>query len=61
MIEGVDMSPRNGVIREGNDCLYLEIEVVPGARTPGIFGVNEWRERLQVRVGAKAQRGKANK
>lgn len=48
-------------LTETQDGLLVDIDVSPNGRRFEIIGYNSWRERIQVRVKAQAQKGKANK
>ncbi len=46
---------------EQEDGVVINIEVTPNAKTPGIEGVDKWRECIGVKVRSKAEKGKANR
>ena len=48
-------------IIEQDDGILINIEVKPGARTIGIEGIDEWRDCINVKLKARAEKGKANK
>ncbi len=48
-------------MKEQDDGILINIEVKPGARTTGIEGIDEWRGNIEVRLKARAEKGKANK
>jgi uncharacterized protein len=48
-------------VTETHDGLIVNIDVSPNARRFEITGYNSWRERIEVRIKALAQKGKANK
>ncbi|UCC41249.1 MAG: YggU family protein [Candidatus Aminicenantes bacterium] len=48
-------------IIEQDDGILINIEVKPGASTTGIEGIDEWRDCINVKLKAKAEKGKANK
>lgn len=51
----------NEAVHETPDGLVIDIEVVPNARSPGFpVGFNPWRKRIQARVAAPPQDGRAN-
>jgi len=58
-----DLDPKllSKCINEQEDGILINIEVKPGARTNGIEGVDEWRGCIEVRLKARAEKGKANK
>jgi uncharacterized protein len=48
-------------VHEAGQGTRLDVEVVPNAQSPGFpIGYNPWRNRLQARVGAPPEQGKAN-
>ncbi|MDO9056509.1 MAG: YggU family protein [Methanobacteriales archaeon HGW-Methanobacteriales-1] len=48
-------------IKEIEGGILLDIEVSPNASKFEISGYNSWRERLEIRIKAIPQKGKANK
>ncbi|MDO9045078.1 MAG: DUF167 domain-containing protein [Methanobacteriaceae archaeon] len=48
-------------IKETEGGILLDIEVSPNASKFEISGYNSWRERLEIRIKAIPQKGKANK
>lgn len=48
-------------MKEQDDGILINIEVKPGAGTTRIEGVDEWRGSIDVRLKARAEKGKANK
>lgn len=48
-------------MKEQDDGVLINIEVKPGARTTEIEGIDEWRGSIEVRLKARAEKGKANK
>lgn len=48
-------------MKEQDDGILINIEVKPGAETSGIDGVDEWRGSIEVKLKARAEKGKANK
>jgi uncharacterized protein len=53
-----DWSP---ALHDAPDGVRVDVEVVPNAQSPGFpIGYNPWRKRLQARVGAAPEQGKAN-
>lgn len=51
---------KNAVLTENKDGALLRVDVTPNAKSTEIFGVNQWRGALQVRVAAQAKEGEAN-
>ncbi|ENN96710.1 hypothetical protein J422_00671 [Methanocaldococcus villosus KIN24-T80] len=49
------------MIRECKDGVIVDIEVQPNANKNEIFGINEWRKRVMVKIKAPPVEGKANK
>ena len=47
-------------IRNGEDSVYLDLDVSPNSAQPGIKGYNRWRDRIMVKVRSHARRGQAN-
>lgn len=58
-----DLDPKllTKCINEIDDGILINIEVKPGARKSETEGVDEWRNCLEVRLKARAEKGKANK
>jgi uncharacterized protein (TIGR00251 family) len=58
-----DLDPKllTKCINEIDDGILINIEVKPGASKSEIEGVDEWRNCLEVRLKARAEKGKANK
>lgn len=58
-----DLDPRllSKCVNEQGDGILINIEVKPGASKSEIEGVDEWRNCLEVRLKARAEKGKANK
>lgn len=48
-------------IKEIEDGILVDIEVSPNASKFEISGYNTWRERIEIRIKALPQKGKANK
>lgn len=48
-------------IHEQEGSILVNIEVKPGSKTSGIEKIDEWRGFIEVRVKARAEKGKANK
>lgn len=48
------------VLRAKGDTTELDVLVSPGASRTAITGLDEWRKRLQVKVRAPPEGGKAN-
>ncbi len=48
-------------IKEIEDGILVDIEVSPNASKFEISGYNTWRERIEIRIKAIPQKGKANK
>jgi uncharacterized protein (TIGR00251 family) len=48
-------------IKEIEDGILVDIEVSPNASKFEITGYNTWRERIEIRIKAVPQKGKANK
>ena len=44
-----------------DDGILINIEVKPGAETTRIEGIDEWRDCINVKLRARAEKGKANK
>jgi uncharacterized protein (TIGR00251 family) len=48
-------------IKNASDGVIIDLEVSPGARETKVpSGYNEWRKRLEVKLKAPPERGKAN-
>ncbi len=48
-------------IRQASDGIIVDFEVSPGAKETKVpAGYNEWRKRLEVKLKAPPERGKAN-
>lgn len=47
-------------VREVPDGVILDLEITPGAKETEIYGYNQWRKRIEVRVSERAQKGRAN-
>ncbi len=60
-MSGLDLKLLTKCINEIDDGILINIEVKPGASKSGIEGVDEWRNCLEVRLKARAEKGKANK
>ena len=48
-------------LKDKGDSITIDLEVTPGAKKscfPG--GYNQWRERIEIKLTAAAQKGKAN-
>lgn len=48
-------------ITEVQDGILVDIEVSPKSKKFEIIGYNEWREKIEIRIKAVPQKGKANK
>ena len=59
----IDLDPKHlsKCVNERDDGILINIEVRPGAKTSGIEGINQWRGCIEVRLKARAEKGKANK
>ena len=47
-------------IREVENGITLDFEIIPGSVELGIKGYNPWRDRIIVKICARAQKGAAN-
>lgn len=47
-------------MRETKEGVIIDIEVSPGSKKTEIKGYNNWRKRIEIRLSAKATKGKAN-
>lgn len=50
-----------GALRVRGNLAYLDIEVKPNSKRPGLLGFEPWRKRFIVAVRAPPDKGKANK
>lgn len=57
----LDLKHLSKCVNERDDGILINIEVRPGAKTSGIEGINQWRGCIEVRLKARAEKGKANK
>ena len=57
----LDLKVFSKCVTEEDDGVLLNIEVKPGSKTAGIEGIDEWRRSIEVRIKARAEKGKANK
>lgn len=48
-------------VTETKDGIIVNIDVTPNASKFAISGYNSWRERIEIRITALPQKGKANK
>ncbi|MCK9152013.1 DUF167 family protein [Methanobacterium alcaliphilum] len=48
-------------VTETKDGILVNIDVTPNASKFAISGYNSWRERIEIRITALPQKGKANK
>jgi uncharacterized protein (TIGR00251 family) len=55
---GIDRA--QAAVRGTEEGTLLYIEVQPGSSRPGKLSYDEWRKRLRISVGARAEEGKAN-
>lgn len=53
--------PTNDFIRPAEDGIYIDVHVVPGAKSTGAVKYDVWRKRLEIRLAAPAKDAKANK
>ncbi|AEF96275.1 DUF167 family protein [Methanotorris igneus] len=49
------------IIKETKEGILIDIDVTPNAKKNEIGSINEWRNRLEVKIKAMAKDGKANK
>ncbi len=47
-------------IRQTEDGVILDIEISAGAKETGVFGYNQWRKRIEIKLSERAEKGKAN-
>ncbi len=47
-------------IRQTVDGVILDLEISAGAKVTEIYGYNQWRKRIGIRLSEKAEKGKAN-
>ena len=47
-------------LRQVQDGVILDLEITPNAKDTEVHGYNQWRERIEVRLSERAQKGKAN-
>jgi uncharacterized protein (TIGR00251 family) len=55
------MGNKMKAIKETEGGILVDIEVSANASNFEIYGYNSWRERLEIRIKAIPQKGKANK
>ena len=48
-------------VRKVKEGVAIDVEVMPNSSKSEIFGFNEWRKRIQIKVKSEAKDGKANK
>jgi len=60
-MEKVDIKTLLKCLDERKDSVLVNVEVKPGSKTSGIDGIDEWRHCIEVRLKARAEKGKANK
>jgi uncharacterized protein (TIGR00251 family) len=60
-MNNLDSKVLSNCIDEQHDGVLINIEVKPGSKNIGIEGIDEWRNCLEVRLKARAEKGKANK
>ncbi|MGB9838474.1 DUF167 family protein [Methanothermobacter sp.] len=48
-------------LREAGDDLLVDIEVSPASGRFEVRSYNEWRKRIEVKVGAPPEKGRANR
>ncbi|UCF07729.1 MAG: YggU family protein [Thermoplasmata archaeon] len=51
----------SGCMKQKDDGVLIEIEVIPSAGKYGIQGIDEWRGRIRIGVNARAEKGMANR
>ncbi|WP_440952896.1 DUF167 domain-containing protein [Methanococcoides sp. FTZ1] len=48
-------------LKDKGDSITIELEVTPGSRKASFpEGYNQWRQRIEIKLTAAAQKGKAN-
>ncbi|NJD78734.1 MAG: YggU family protein [Candidatus Methanoperedens sp.] len=47
-------------VRQAKDGVILDLEISPGAKETAVHGYNPWRKRIEIRLSARAEKGKAN-
>ncbi len=47
-------------IRQTEDGVILDLEISAGAKETKIYGYNQWRKRIEIRLSERAEKGKAN-
>jgi uncharacterized protein (TIGR00251 family) len=50
----------SAAVRSSAEGAVIDIEVQPGSSRPGKLSYDEWRKRIKLSVGERAQKGKAN-
>jgi uncharacterized protein (TIGR00251 family) len=48
-------------VRNVKEGITIDVEVMPNSSKSEIYGFNEWRKRIQIKVKSEAKEGKANK
>lgn len=51
----------DNVIKDTKDGVIIPIHVTPRSKTNAITGIDEWRNRINIRVSADARDGEANR
>ncbi len=47
-------------IRQTEDGVILDLEISAGAKETRIYGYNQWRKRIGIKLSERAEKGKAN-
>lgn len=47
-------------IRQTENGVILDLEISAGAKETKIYGYNQWRKRIEIRLSERAEKGKAN-
>ena len=47
-------------LRQGNDGIFIDLDVNPGSKKLGISGYEPWRKRIKLDLRARPQDGEAN-
>ncbi len=47
-------------IKHAEDGVILELEISAGAKETRVYGYNQWRKRIEIKLSERAEKGKAN-
>lgn len=47
-------------VKETEGGVILDLEISPGSKETSVKGYNQWRQRIEIKLSERAQKGRAN-